>query len=642
MNTTPQENQSPSKLTTGECSSNFGKFAATDSIMKISLIRSILVYLLLSCLTITAQNRHQQSPDGPISVKLGDIYKKGGIKIEDVDLTQDGPTSVTYGNTYKKGEFKIEPYDLATMPSLPAGYEALNNKAYLITTAAIVSGPHIISFSAASVSDEEIFRKLRIFHAEPDTFDPESPVWKDRTLLNPTDGTPNFATKTLLASSEELGVFVIGKLVREIPPSTAAADLSVTCEAASDRVTAPSPLSYTVKVTNKGPDTASDIGLIDSLAGSVTFLSFEPSQGKCKKGAGHFYCKLGSLKAGETATIIVKLKPDEGKASFPAEGSTALNSAFAKAQEKDPYTENNRSADSIIILPDPNLPPAITLVSPKEGELYVGPTDITLEAVATDDRGIQDVQFYDNGIPIGAGTSSDGKKFVFLIRDVSFGRHRLWAIVTDTGGRKNDSGGVVFVTVNGSAKIEIDSPRSGSLFMPNSDLILDARVTHPSGLVTKVEVFANEERLGEANAVGGDNYRYTWRSVSRSVYSLVFVATDGSGVTTSSSPVRIIVSRPPTVKLIKPSPSSSLDAPTNLTLSVTASQPQGRITRIDFYANDQLLGSASDVGTDQFSFTWRDVQPGEYALKAIAVDDLGATGTSEIVPIKAKRRNKGQ
>jgi len=94
--------------------------------------------------------------------------------------------------------------------------------------------------------------------------------------------------------------------------------------------------------------------------------------------------------------------------------------------------------------------------------------------------------------------------------------------------------------------------------------------------------------------------------------------------------------------MIKPSPSSSLDAPTNLTLSVTASQPQGRITRIDFYANDQLLGSASDVGTDQFSFTWKDVQPGEYALKAIAVDDLGATGTSEIVPIKANRRNKEQ
>src|SRR5215203_2041897 len=446
--------------------------------MKISLIRSILVYLFLSCLTITAQNRHQQSPDGPNSVKLGDMYKKGGIKIEDVDLTQDGPTSVTYGNTYKKGEFKIEPYDLATMPSLPAGYEALNNKAHLITTTAIVSGPHIISFSAASVSDEEIFRKLRIFHAEPDTFDPESRIWKDRTLLNATDGTPNFATKSLLASSEELGVFVIGKLVREIPPSSAAADLSVKCEAASDRVTAPSSLSYTVKVTNKGPDTANDIGLIDSLAGSVTFLSFEPSQGKCKEGAGHFYCKLGSLKEGETATIIVKLKPDEGKGSFPAEGSTAVNSAFAEAQEKDRNTENNRSADSIIILPDPNLPPAITLVSPKEGELYVGPTDITLEAVATDDRGIQDVQFYDNGVPIGAGTSSGGKKFVFLMRDVSFGKHRLWAIATDTGGRKNDSGGAL-VTVNGSAKIQIQPPRSGSLFMPNSDLILDAKVTHP-------------------------------------------------------------------------------------------------------------------------------------------------------------------
>jgi hypothetical protein len=48
------------------------------------------------------------------------------------------------------------------------------------------------------------------------------------------------------------------------------------------------------------------------------------------------------------------------------------------------------------------------------------------------------------------------------------------------------------------------------------------------------------------------------------------------------------------------------------------------------------------MGTDRFSFTWRDVQPGEYALKAIAVNDLGATETSEVVVINATHRNKGQ
>jgi len=118
---------------------------------------------------------------------------------------QDGPALVTYGNTYQKGELKIAAYDLSTMPPLPAGYEALNNRAYLITTTAIVSGPHLIQFSAPSVTDEKTFKKLRVFHAEPDTFDPESPVWKDRTLLAAKDHAPNFGTKSIFASSDDLG-----------------------------------------------------------------------------------------------------------------------------------------------------------------------------------------------------------------------------------------------------------------------------------------------------------------------------------------------------------------------------------------------------------------------------------------------------
>lgn len=364
---------------------------------------------------------------------------------------QDGPTSVIFGNTYQKGELKIDSYDLSGMPSLPAGYEALNNRGYLITTTAIVSGPHLIQFVTRSINDEDTFKRLRIFHAEQDTFDPESSVWKDRTLLAPVGDGPNFRTKSINATTDDLGVFVIAKLVREIPRINATADLSVSCIAVADRVTAPDTITYTVKVLNNGPNPANDIGLIDSLAGSVTFLSAEPSQGKCKEGAGHFYCKLGSLKPGEAATITVILKPDEGKSSFPPEGAKALNSAYALAQESDPNTENNRGSGTALMLPDLNLPPSVTLISPKEGEQVVGPADITLEAKASDDRGIGNVEFYDNGRPIGMGISLDGQKFTLVMRSVSLGEHRFWAIVTDTGGRRNDSASALVHVIGAKA-----------------------------------------------------------------------------------------------------------------------------------------------------------------------------------------------
>lgn len=560
------------------------------------------------------------------------------------DLKQiDGPVSVTYGDVYKKGEVKINLYDLSKLPSLPAGYEVLRGEAYEVTTTAIVSGPHVVHFRAGSINDENTFKKLRVFHAERDTFDPENLVWKDRTILGSAEQAgeaPNFSKRSLYASSDKLGVFVIGKLVREVQTNSATADLSVSCEAALERVTAPTPITFTLRVLNKGPDTANDIGVIDSLAGSVAFVTWEPSQGKCKEGVGSVYCKLGSLQPGESATITIKLQPDEGRGSFPQEGMSALNSAFARAQEHDPDTTNNSSTDRTIVLPDPNLPPSVTLTSPQDGAMFVGPADITLEAVASDDRGVEKVEFYDNGLLIGEGATTDGKKFVLMKSGLAFGKHRLWANVTDTGGRKNSTSGTTLVIVNGAAKINIQSPKSGSLIEPGADLILNTKVSHPSGLVTKVEVFANDEKIGEANPAGVDEFSFVWKSVQRSNYSLVVVVTDGSGIQTISSPTEVIVSKKPRVKFIRPDSGSSFDAPTNLSLSVVATQPEGEIRRIDFYANERFLGSASDIGTDRFTFTWRDVLEGNYALKAVAHDDLGATGISETLIISAKRRNK--
>src|ERR1044071_1344543 len=119
------------------------------------ILNTILVCLLLSCVTTVAQNRDEKSSDGPIKVHLGDVYKKGNIKIEDVDVS--------------------------SLPPLPRGYSAMPRMAYRITTDAEAVGPYTVVFGVNSISDEQIFNSLRIFHAEPDAFDPDSPVWVDRT-----------------------------------------------------------------------------------------------------------------------------------------------------------------------------------------------------------------------------------------------------------------------------------------------------------------------------------------------------------------------------------------------------------------------------------------------------------------------------
>src|SRR5689334_18074871 len=81
---------------------------------------------------------------------------------------QDGPVSVVYGSLFKAGELKIEPLELKNFPPLPPGYTALNNEAYKITTTAVVAGLHTVRFAVPSVTEEDTFKKLRIFQADND------------------------------------------------------------------------------------------------------------------------------------------------------------------------------------------------------------------------------------------------------------------------------------------------------------------------------------------------------------------------------------------------------------------------------------------------------------------------------------------
>src|ERR1051326_1043145 len=172
----------------------------SDSRMK--TLNTILVCLLLAGVTAVAQTRDDKS-DGPIKVHLGDVYKKGNIKIEDADVS--------------------------SLPPLPRGYSAMPRMAYRITTDAEAVGPYTVVFGVPSISDQQIFDSLRVFHAEPDEFDPDSPVWVDRTGSGKDMPAADYPHKTITAYSDELhtGIYVIAKQTEKMAPSTAVADLEI-------------------------------------------------------------------------------------------------------------------------------------------------------------------------------------------------------------------------------------------------------------------------------------------------------------------------------------------------------------------------------------------------------------------------------
>jgi uncharacterized repeat protein (TIGR01451 family) len=556
--------------------------------------------------------------------------------------TQDGPISVNLGDVFQKGANKIEPFDLSTMPSLPQGYQALNGKGYLITTAAVASGPYVVYCRVPSVTNEDDFNNLRIFHAEPDTFDPDSPVWIDRTARPEDAPAPSFSNKTINAGTEELGVFVIARLLQKIPPSTAVADLVVAATASPESVTVPSNVTYKVTVTNKGPEPATNVGAIEDL-NSCHLVSATPSQGSCKQTRGRMYCKLGNLAVGAATTITVIVRPLEDLRFHP-DGSWFSNFVRVAGSEKDSDTENNMVEARVLIFPGSNLPPTLTIENPKRDPLFrepmfVGPADIMIETVAIDTDGtISKVEFYDNGQPLGPGTSVDGKKFVLTARNLSFGRHWLEAFATDNSGARGSSTGTG-ILVNGSANVRIVNPKEGSLISPGTQVTITVRAKHPSGVIRKVELLRNDVSLGDATLVAADEYALTLDKTRRSIYTLTAVATDDSGIDTVSSPIVFRVSSRPVAVIVNPAAGTQFSTPTNLSVKVRATESGAFVTKVEFYANDRLIGTETEtVGAATFMLTWRDVQEGDYLLKAVAIDEIGVTGESPIVKIKVINR----
>jgi uncharacterized repeat protein (TIGR01451 family) len=483
----------------------------THSKIKISLVKTIAVCVLMCGTVITGQQRDQRLADGPISVKLGDVFEKGKIQITNADLS--------------------------TLPALPRGYSAVPKMAYRITTDSVAVGPYTVVFGVPSITDEATFNNLRVFHAEPDQFDPDSPVWIDRTASGNDAPASDFSHKTITAYSDELwtGIYIIAKQTEKIPPSTAVADVEVVAEPAPDMLQMPANITLSMTIKNNGPQTATNVGLRQELP-SGTVVSMKASQGTCKTKPFRVYCKIGQLAAGRSATVAVIIDPS------PDFLGSYVSFVEVAAIETDSNPDNNQGAASADTLGDPNLRPDVTLESPDTQQPFQQGETVVLKATANDPDGtITKVEFLDNDESLGIGATTDGKHFSFSSSQLTNGRHVLNAIATDNGGRRTRSN-AQHIFVNGPCKVQILNPKKDGELTEGSDLTLTAVARNPVGSIKKVEFFFNGGfSLGQATALGDDRYTIKITGLMKTSYSIEAVATDNAGLISKSVELRFRV-----------------------------------------------------------------------------------------------------
>lgn len=131
----------------------------------------------------------------------------------------------------------------------------------------------------------------------------------------------------------------------EEPPATAELTLA---KAASPSVVAPgSALSYSLVVTNAGPEDATNVVLTDELPDGVTFQSATPAEANCQENAGTVTCNIGTLAAGASTTVNLNV-------TAPASSGALVNSASVSHATLELNPADNTDTAAVLVSANPS------------------------------------------------------------------------------------------------------------------------------------------------------------------------------------------------------------------------------------------------------------------------------------------------
>lgn len=239
-------------------------------------------------------------------------------------------------------------------------------------------------------------------------------------------------------------------------------------------------------------------------------------------------------------------------------------------------------------------------------------------------NGSIDKSFDDDGVLINSEFTTNDR-----IQSISFSENKFY-----TAGVDQISGNVGVITsyllADGDPippAIVLSTPEDNPPFIsPVKTLGLRANAFDADGYITKVD-FYNGKTLLQTETEAP--YGFMWRNVPAGKYTLTAVATDNSGLTTTSEPIYINVehNKPPVISFIKPQPNETYTSLATVQIEADAKDPDGRITKVEFYNGNTLIGKEYMT---PYTFIWKNVHGGKYTVTAKAFDNWGAVSSTSV------------
>ena len=200
-----------------------------------------------------------------------------------------------------------------------------------------------------------------------------------------------------------------------------------------------------------------------------------------------------------------------------------------------------------------------------------------------------------------------------------------------------------------------DSPHALMLVSPGKGLAFQRRLatagqsTHTSGGAGVAPAWVKLERRGNTITAWRSTNGVNWTLVGSDSFTMaadvhvglaVSSHVSGRQATATFDSVAVTAvgggappppqNAAPSVALSSPVAGAAFTAPASIAVAADASDSDGTIQRVDFYADGSLIGSDTSA---PYSFGWTNVPAGTYSLTARAVDDGGAVSGSPAVSV---------
>jgi Bacterial Ig domain/Glucodextranase, domain B len=358
-----------------------------------------------------------------------------------------------------------------------------------------------------------------------------------------------------------------------------------------------------------------------------------------------------TINAGSNLTITATARDADGavtRVEFFRGGTTLLGTATASpysivwnnvpagsyslsAVATDNQGATKTSASVAIIATAPaNNAPAVSITGPATGATFTAPASVAISASASDGDGtVTKVEFFQGATSVGVATSAP---YTITWTNVASGTYTLTAKATDNLGASTTSS-AISIAVGAAHRpllTVLTSPAPCTVHDAPASMVLAADAIDPDGSVAKVEFLQGTTLLGTVTATP---YLSTWSNVPAGVYTLTARATNGRGAVATSTPVTVTVrdsNQPPMISLSAPASGATYTAPATIGLAATASDPDGTVAKVEFYAGSVRLAT---VTAPPYAYTWTNVATGAYTLTARATDNLGAVTTCTAVNV---------